>query len=346
MTSRRSALTVLTAAAGILVTLTLSACGGSLKAAETLDPDKLTIYSAQHENLTEAWARAFSDKTGVEVQIRYGSDSAMGAQLVQEGATSPADVFLTENSPAMTTVQNAGLLATLDPATIAQVRPGYAPSTKAWVGIAARSTVLVYNPSVISESQLPRSILDLADPKWSGRWGAAASGADFQAIVSAVLATRGEDTTRTWLAGLKSGAKIYQNNIAVMKAVNSGQVPVGIMYHYYWYRDQAQSKAGSEHTRLHYFRGQDPGAFVSLSGGGVLKSSKRAAQAGRFLAFVTSREGQELLAGSDAKEYAVGVGVRSDPALEPLESLQAPDIDPFTLNGPRVIELMTEAGVL
>ncbi|OLP39043.1 iron ABC transporter substrate-binding protein, partial [Salmonella enterica subsp. enterica serovar Javiana] len=255
-------------------------------------------------------------------------------------------VFLTENSPAMTTVQRAGLLAPVDASTIAQVGSGYAPSSKDWVGIAARSTVLVYNPSKISEAELPKSIMDLQDPKWSGKWGAAAGGADFQAIVSAILATQGEPKTAAWLKGLKDGAKIYQNNIAVMKAVNAGQVPVGIMYHYYWYRDQALTKAGSKNTKLLYFRNQDPGAFVSISGGAVLKSSKHAANAQKFLAFITGKEGQTMLATSDAKEYAVGNGVASDKALEPLDSLQAPKVDPYTLNGPKVIELMTAAGIL
>jgi iron(III) transport system substrate-binding protein len=131
-----------------------------------------------------------------------------------------------------------------------------------------------------------------------------------------------------------------------MKAVNAGQVPVGIMYHYYWYRDQALTKAGSKNTKLLYFRHQDPGAFVSISGGAVLKSSKQGANAQKFLAFVTSKEGQTMLATSDAKEYAVGKGVASDKALEPLDTLQAPDVDPFKLNGPKVIELMTSAGIL
>ena len=131
-----------------------------------------------------------------------------------------------------------------------------------------------------------------------------------------------------------------------MKAVNAGQVPVGIMYHYYWYRDQALTKAGSGNTKLLYFRNQDPGAFVSVSGGAVLKSSKHAANAQKFLAFVTGAEGQKMLATSDAKEYAVGKGVASDAALEPLDSLQAPKVDPYTLNGPKVIELMTAAGLL
>ncbi|EWT04445.1 iron ABC transporter substrate-binding protein [Intrasporangium chromatireducens Q5-1] len=343
MTRSRAAALVATVAASALL---LTACGGSLEASGQLDANKLTIYSAQHKNLTEEWAKTFQDKTGVQVQIRYGNDSSMGAQIVQEGTKSPADVFLTENSPAMTTVQNAGLLAKVDDATIGQVGDAYVPSSHDWVGIAARSTVLVYNPSKISEAQLPTSIMDLAKPEYAGKWGAAAGGADFQAIVSAILELKGQDATAAWLAALKSGAKIYQNNIATMKAVNAGQVPMGIIYHYYWYRDQALDKSSSGNTKLHYFKHEDPGAFVSLSGGAVLKSSKHANDAQKFLAFVTSKDGQQLLASSDAKEYAVGRGVASDPALPPLDTLEAPKIDPFTLNGPKVIELMTQAGIL
>jgi iron(III) transport system substrate-binding protein len=326
--------------------LGLTACGSSLEATGELDASKLTIYSAQHKNLTEEWAKAFQDQTGITLQIRYGNDSSMGAQIVQEGGSSPADVFLTENSPAMTAVQNAGLLAPVDSATTARVGPQYVPSSKTWVGIAARSTVIVYNPTKISESQLPQSLMDLAKPEFAGKWGAAAGGADFQAIVSALLATKGEEATSSWLAGLKSGAKVYQNNIATMKAVNAGQSPMGVIYHYYWYRDQALDKESSGNTKLHYFKNEDPGAFVSLSGGGVLKSSKRATDAQKFLAFVTSPEGQRILTSTDAKEYAVGLGVASDPALPPLDSLEAPKIDPFTLNGPKVIDLMTKAGIL
>jgi iron(III) transport system substrate-binding protein len=343
VTRRRTALVL---AATLAAALGLAACGGSLEASGDLDASKLTIYSAQHKNLTEEWGKQFQDKTGIQVQVRYGNDSSMGAQIVQEGASSPADVFLTENSPAMTTVEQAGLLAPVDAATLGQVGPQYVPSSKDWVGIAARSTVLVYNPSKISESQLPTSLMDLAKPEFAGKWGAAAGGADFQAIVSAVLATQGEAKTSQWLAALKSGAKIYQNNIATMKAVNSGQSAMGVIYHYYWYRDQALDKESSGNTKLHYFKNEDPGAFVSLSGGGVLKSSKHAADAQKFLAFVTSKQGQQVLGTTDAKEYAVGTGVASDPALPPLDSLQAPKIDPFTLNGPKVIELMTKAGIL
>lgn len=328
--------------------LALAACGSgdSATGEAPLDPSKLTIYSAQHANLVDAWVEGFTADTGIQVQVRQGKDSSMGNQLVAEGDKTQADVFLTENSPAMTVVQNAGLLSPVEQSTLDQVSQQYRPSSGEWVGIAARSTVLIYNPSKISEADLPASMLDLADPKWKGKWGAAPSGADFQAIVSGVLQAEGADRTETWLKGLKENAKVYQNNIATMKAVNAGEVPMGIMYHYYWYRDQALTKEGSANTKLHYFKGEDVGAFVSVSAGGVLKASTKQADAQKFLAWVTSAKGQEALVSSKSMEYAVGEGVASDPALPPLDSLQAPSIDPFTLDGPEVIKLMTAAGIL
>ena len=333
---------------GLLVTGlagSLTACSESEDEFKA-DPNALVIYSSQHENVTQAWAEAFTKKTGIKTQIRPGKDSSMGHQIVQEGAKSPADVFLTENSPAMTVVERKGLLAPVDAATLAQLPEGFAPSSKDWTAIAARSTVLVYNPSKIKEGDLPKSMMDLQQPRWKDKWGGAPGGADFQAIVAGMLAMKGEGPTAAWLKALKANAKIYQNNVATMKAVNAGEVPVGIMYHYYWYRDQAKTKEGSGNTKLHYFKGSDPGAFISLSAGGVLKSSKKAEQAQQFLQYITSPEGQQVLTDSGSMEYAVGKAAKSDPALPPIDSLQAPKVDPFNLNSDKVTQLMTDAGIL
>ena len=145
---------------------------------------------------------------------------------------------------------------------------------------------------------------------------------------------------------MQQNAEIYQNNIATMKAVNAGEVDGGIIYHYYWFRDQSKTKEGSANTALHFFKNQDPGAFISLSGGGVLKSSKKADQAQQFVKFVTSKTGQEVLEKGTSFEYPVASGVPANPALPPLDSLQAPKVDPSTLNGQLVTELMTKAGLL
>jgi iron(III) transport system substrate-binding protein len=333
------------AIAGVLTALALGTglvgCGDSASAENTL-----TVYNAQHESLIKAMLAGFTDETGIAVEFRNGDDAELANQIVQEGEASPADVFLTENSPSMDAVDQAGLLAPVDASTLEQDGEPYRPSSGNWVGFAARSTVLVYNPSMIDEAELPASLMDLADPAWKGKVGIAAGGADFQAIVSAVLALQGEDATREWLDGLASNAEVYASNMAVMKAVDEGELPVGVIYHYYWYRDRAENGLVGDDTELHYFKNQDPGAFVSVSAAGVLKSSDQPADAQKLVAYLTSPEAQRTLAESDALEYAVGNGVDSAPALPPLADLQAPDVDPGSLNGPQVTELMQEAGLL
>ena len=321
----------------------LVACGGG--AGGSSEP-VLTLYNAQHEDLMKAMVDGFTAQTGIEVEFRNGDDAELANQIVQEGKASPADVFVTENSPSVQVVADAGLFAPLEQSTLDQVPQQYRPGTSDWVGFAARSTVLAYNPQLISEAELPASMLDLAGPEWQGKVGFAPGGADFQAIVGAVLALRGEDATRTWLQGLADGGAVYQGNGAVMQAVDAGEIPVGIIYHYYWYKDQAESGQNSKNVQLHHFGNQDPGAFVSVSGAGVLASSKHQDEAQQLVAYLTSADGQRRLAESTALEYAVASGAASADVLPPLDTLGAPVVDPGTLNGPDVTRLMQDVGLL
>ncbi len=308
--------------------------------------DELLVYNAQHESLTNEWIDAFTKETGIKVTYRQGGDTELGNQLIAEGSNSPADVFLTENSPAMAAVERAGLFAPIDAKVVANVPPQFRPASNAWAGVAARSTVFVYNPAKLPADQLPGSLLDLQRPEWKGRWGAPPTKADFQAIVAALLQLKGPAATEQWLAGMKSNAVIYSDNIATLRAVNNGEVAGGVIYHYYWYRDQAKTKEMSGNTALHYFGNQDPGAFLSLSGGGVLKSSKKQDKAQQFLTFITSKAGQEVLRTGTSFEYPVASGVPANAALVPLSRLDPPTVDPSTLDAKRVSDLMTQAGLL
>lgn len=312
----------------------------------TPSADGIVVYNAQHVSLTKEWAEAFTKETGIKVTMRNGSDTELGNQIVQEGAASPADVFLTENSPAMALVDGAGLFAPLSPATLNEVAEGFRPANGRWIGIAARSTVFVYNKSKLTAAQLPKSMLDLADPSWKRRWAASPSGADFQAIVSALLELKGEAATTAWLKAMKENAVPYKGNSTVMKAVNAGQIEGGIIYHYYFFGDQAKTGENSKNAALHYFRNQDPGAFVSISGGGVLASSKHMPEAQAFVQWVAGKSGQAILRNGDAFEYVVGKGEQSNARLVPLVDLQAPKVEPSKLNSKKVSDMMTQAGLL
>ncbi|MCX7079232.1 MAG: iron ABC transporter substrate-binding protein [Pseudomonas sp.] len=308
--------------------------------------DGIVVYNAQHESLTKSWVEGFTRETGIKVTVRNGDDTEMGNQIVQEGAASPADVFLTENSPAMVLVDNAGLFAPVAPTTLEQVGSAYRPAHGKWVGIAARSTVFVYNKSKLTEADLPKSLLDLASLSWKGRWAVSPAGADFQAIVAAVLELKGEAATLDWLKAMKTNATVYRGNSAVLKAVNAGQIDSGVIYHYYSFVDQSKTGENSKNTSLHYFKHKDPGAFVSISGGGVLASSKHKEEAQAFLKWITGKDGQGILKTGNSFEYAVGVKAESNPKLVPLQQLDAPVVDASKLNSKKAVELMTQAGLL
>ncbi|MBH0122153.1 iron ABC transporter substrate-binding protein [Rhodococcus sp. NPDC003382] len=333
-------------ALGVAALLTLSACSNDTSGGNSEDANAITVYNAQHESLTQEWVDEFTAETGITVNLRNGGDTEMANQLIAEGDRSPADVFLTENSPAMAAVENAGLFADVAPDTLAQVPEQYRPSTGKWTGIAARSTVFVYNTEALTPDRLPKSLLDLQNPEWKGRWAASPSGADFQAIVAALLELRGEDATRAWLDAMKAGSVPYKGNTAVLKAVNAGEIDGGVIYHYYWFGDQAKGGENSSNTQLHYFRNEDPGAFVSVSGGGVLAASTHQQQAQAFLKFITGKKGQEILQTGTSFEYPVGSDVAANPALVPLVELQAPPVDPSTLDSAKVTQMMTDAGLI
>lgn len=309
-------------------------------------PEGLIIYNAQHQSLTKEWTDAFTKETGIKVTVRDGGDSEFANQIVAEADLSPADIFLTENSPAMAQVEAAGLFAPVDADTLAQVPEQFRPASGKWLGIAARSTVFAYDKTKLTEDKLPKSLVELADPAWNGRWAASPAGADFQAIVSALLELKGEEATAAWLKGMKANFKPYRGNSTVMKAVNAGQIEGGVIYHYYWFGDQAKTGENSGNVGLHYFRNQDPGAFVSISGGGVLATSKHPKEAQAFLKWVSGKGGQDILKNGTSYEYAVGNGAASNPKLVPLDQLDAPVVEPSKLNSPKVIELMNAAGIL
>lgn len=349
--SRRTAIPPRLKAVAALVAITALAatatgCGSSSSAGSNAD-GTLTLYSAQHEQMTNAFAKAFEKKTGATVRVRFGEDEGLANQIVQEGAASPADVFLTENTPPLELLAEKGLLAKVDEPALAQVPSRYDSSRGRWVGVAARETVLIYNPKLISAQALPASILDLAKPAWKGKLAIAPSEPDFVPIVSAIDKLDGRARTESWLKGFGANAKRYDDNEGIVAAVEAGQVAAGVINHYYWYEQAAEVGQAKVHSKLYYFGHKDPGALVNISGAGALKSSKDPALAQQFLAFLLSTEGQNAMTHSGDWEYPLAAGVTPPTGLRPFASLQAPDVGPADLgDGSEPLKLMQQAGLL
>jgi iron(III) transport system substrate-binding protein len=309
--------------------------------------DTITAYSGQHQETVSALARDFRDATGIGVRLRSGGEGELANQIIQEGDSSPADVFYAGNSPALEALAGRGLLAPVAPSTLAQVPRRYSAPGGDWVGVSARASVLVYDPDQVSPDQLPASLLDLATPEWKGRIGFSPTETDFQPLVSTVIAEDGRDAAKRWLEGLKDDSTLYDGNVPIINAVERGEIAAGLIEHYYWYRLRDEIGASNLGARLYYFPAGDPGALVAVSGAGVLASSDHAAAAQAFLRYLVSERGQEVIASSSSYEYPLRPGV-ANPALQrPLASLKPPPVSIEQLgDGRQAFELLQEVGLL
>ena len=329
---------------GVSAGFLAAGCGASSSSSS----GSLTLYSAQHEDDDQRAGRGLrKEDRGAESSVRFGEDEGLAGQIEQEGSASPADVFLTENTPPLELLAGQGLLAKVDPPTLAQVPARYSSPSGHWVGVAARETAMVYNPQLIAANQLPDSILDLAEPQWKGKLAIAPSEPDFVPVISAIERLDGEAGAKSWLEGFAANAKHYNDNEGIVAAVDSGQVAAGIINHYYWYEAVAEEGKANVPSRLHYFGHEDPGALVDISGAGELASSGNPDLAQEFLAFLVSKEGQSVMTHSGDWEYPLNSAVPPPRGLVPFARLDPPKVGPADLgDGRQPVELMQQVGLL
>ena len=309
---RRALPAAAVAALGLAVSLV--GCGGS-------GGPSIVLYNGQHLQLTMALVNAFEKQTGIAVRMRSNDSIVLADQILQEGHGSPADVYLAENTPELMTLQGRGLLAKLSASTLAQVPGGDSSPAGKWVGMALRVSSLAYDPALVAAARLPASILDLAQPQWKGKVAIAPTDSDFPPIVGAVIAAYGTKTATTWLTGLKRNAQTYQDEEAIVAAVNRGDVASGLINQYYWYRLRLEVGASAVHSRLHYFPHHDVGSIANVSGVSVLATSGHRQAAERFVRFLVSEAGQQIIANSDDFEYPARPGVAPNAALPPLDTI-------------------------
>jgi iron(III) transport system substrate-binding protein len=340
MRRKRPAKALALAVATSLLSVALAACGGG-------DPaNTIVLYNGQHPQLTNALVQAFTRQTHITVKVRTGDGIVLADQLLQEGNASPADVYLTENSPELMNLEDHGLLAKLPADILDQIPARESSPAGDWVGVALRVSTLVYDPSKVSRSQLPTSVLQLAQPQWKGRVAIAPTDSDFPPVVGAVIATHGKAAAARWLAGLKRNAQLYQDDESVVAAVNRGAVATGIINHYYWYRLRLELGASNMHSQLYFFPHSDPGSIQNIAGATVLASSQHRQDAQALVRFITSPAGQRILAASDDFEYPANPGVSPNPAVPPLASISSLSLRPAAIGTDQTaVQLIEQAGL-
>ncbi|MGH9183139.1 MAG: iron ABC transporter substrate-binding protein [Acidimicrobiales bacterium] len=319
------------------VTVGLASCGG--------DGDRLTVYSGRTENLIGPLLQRFNEETGTPVDVRYGDSADLALLIEQEGSRSPADVFLSQSPGALGFLAGAGRLRPLRPDVLERVSEGFESSQGLWVGLSGRVRVLVYNTDEVDPADLPSSVFDLTDPRFEGRVGVAPNNGSFQDFVTAMRQTEGDEVALRWLEGMAANdSPTYANNTAIVQAVARGEVPLGLVNHYYNERQLAEDPGSP--SANHFFPGGDLGSLVLVTGVGVVEASDRADDAQRLVRFLLGEEAQTFFS-EETFEYPLAAGVEPAAALRPLDQLPTRRIDLNELGGglERTTELIARSGL-
>jgi iron(III) transport system substrate-binding protein len=331
---RRAALTVAAAVAALVA----AGCGG--------DDGTLTVYSGREEELVQPLFDRFAEETGTTVEVRYGDSAELAAAIAEEGDGSPADVFFAQDPGSLGAV--ADQLATLPADVLDRVGAQYRDPDGRWVGTSGRSRVIVYNTDALAESDVPDSVFDLTDERWRGKVGIAPTNASFQAFVTAMRLSAGDDVTRRWLEDLKANdAKTYEKNTPIVEAVASGEIELGLVNHYYL--ALVKEEQPDAPIANHFLPGDDPGALVSVAGAGVLAGAENGAAAEELVAFLLADPQQRFYTEeAEETEYPLVEGIPGPEGLPALSELQGPDVD-LTAFGPELeptVEMLRETGWL
>ncbi|WP_447970597.1 extracellular solute-binding protein [Nitrospira sp. M1] len=312
--------------------------------AQSADP--LTVYSGRAERLIKPVLDRFEKETEIKVQLLTSKTAELVNRLKAEGENTPADVLITNDAAGLEQARQLSLLQplvssntieanssakgseSLPPADLKNILNNipepYRAADNSWIGLSGRFYVVVYNTTKVKPDEI-ESILDLADPKWKGKIAIENAGSEYlQSGVSVIKAAYGEDATRKFLQGLKDNAenRVYGKSSQLVKAVARGEVSVGLVNHYYVYRQLAEEPKAPIATLMPDQQQGGMGAILNVAGVAITKPTKHAQDAHRLVAFLASPEGQEMFADMN-KEYPLNPEVKTNDVLPKRASFRA-----------------------
>lgn len=308
------------------------------------DAEVLTIYSGRQIDLIGPILERFAEERGVDIEVRDGTTAELALLIEEEGDRSPADVFLSQSPGAVAYLDGLGRLSDLSQSVLDAVPEEDRAPDGQWVGLTGRVRTLVYNPELISEDELPTSVLDLTDPRYDGMIAVAPPNASFQDFVTGLRSELGEDGAGAFLEGLAANdALTFPNNVAILDAVNRGEIAMGLINHYYWFENAVDDP--DQPSRLHFFEDGDLGSMLLITAASVVDTASDPELADDLIEFLLGEEAQTYFA-EETLEYPLAAGVQPVADLFPLDDIVSARLDFDTLGTlDETIALIRDSGL-
>ena len=308
------------------------------------EPVTLTVYSGRGESLVGDLFKTIPEDAPFRVEVQYGKTAEMVTRLLTEGDQSPADVIFAQDSGHLGVLAERGVLTALPESTLAHVDPKFRDANGQWVGTSGRLRVLVYDSNKLKTEDLPRTLAELAEPKWKGKIGWAPTNGSLHAHVSALRHAWGEEKTKEWMKAVEANAPTrYPKNSPQVAAANEGAIELGWVNHYYLHR---LDKEGRTAKNWSFPVAGDAGNMLMVAGVGIRKGSGNVAAAEAFIEWLVSESSQNYFA-QQGYEYPTRIGTPTHADVPALSPTQLLDVDQAHLAdlGP-TREMLKELGLL
>ena len=309
----------------ILVAMLL---GSSVSASE------LNIYSYRQPFLIEPLTSAFSDQTGIKVNIVH-LKKGMIERMKAEGKRSPADIVLTVDISRLSALVDAELTQSVDsPILDSNIPEKYRDPNGLWFGLTTRARIIYASKERIKNGEV-ETYEQLADPKLRGKI-CTRSGLNAYnlALTSAILHHHGEEFAINWLNGLKGNLarKPQGNDRAQVKAIWAGECDISIGNTYYMGKmlEDAEQAEWANSVRIIFPKFENGGTHVNVSGIGMAKFSPNPENALKFMEFLSSATAQEIYATANF-EYPIAPGTQADKLVKSWGSFEADDVNLMTI---------------
>ena len=329
--------------------LVLSSCGETSK-----ESDEINLYSQRHYKVDEQQYEAFEKETGIKVNVVKANADELIERLKNEGDNSPADLFITVDAGKLQKAKDLDLLQKISSPIINQnVDIDLKDVNGYWIPITYRARIIVYSKDRVDVGELS-TYANLTDKKWKNKvLVRSSSNAYNQALLSSIVANRGEEAATNWASELvKNFARVPKGNDRdQVKAITAGQGDLAIVNSYYIglllsSENDEEIKAGNSVGVFFPNQGEEEsGSHINVSGIGLAKNAPNKENAIKLMEFLTSESAQKTYTNT-SYEYPANPNVEPNEIVKKWGSFKKDilDLNQLGVFRNRAIEIFDKSG--
>ena len=284
---------------------------------------EVNVFSARHYDSDIQLYEKFTAKTGIKVNVVSGKSGALEKRIIEEGADSKADLYITADAGRLGAFDAKGMLQSGLTSDIIKAAVPSNFRTSKWVGIAKRARIVYFAPERVSGAELVGLTYEsLADPKWKGRLVIRKSNNIYnQSLVASLVKNNGKKATAEWAKAVVSNMARDPkgNDRAQILAVAAGEADIAVANTYYLAlmlsgKKGAEQQEAAKKVKPFFPNQNDRGTHMNISGAGLVKGAPNKENAIKLVEFLLSTEAQEHIV-NNTFEYPMIEGVSPHPLV-------------------------------